>query len=728
MHIRWLILAAIFIFEWTGGTAQNNQSPKIALVLSGGGAKGFSHIGVLKVLEEEGIPIDIIVGTSMGAVVGGLFSIGYSASEIEEISKSENWDKLLADEVSRVQSSQLLKDEQQRYLLSLPINKQEEVESPQAAIQGQNVINLLCNLAGNVPANANFNTFPIRFACIGTDVGTGKEVIIDKGFFPTAIYASMTIPSVFVPIEHESHTMIDGGVVNNFPTDVAKQMGADIIIGVDIRNRLYDVSEVKTIKVLLNQLINFYSLQKDSLNKSYCTITIKPDISGYDASSFYAEAIDSLTNRGIVAAKLALPEIQKLKRDYNLKPKKVDRKLIKNNRWLISKITIKGNQSLTEKLILDNLQLNIPERYTYDELKDAIDRVYGLNITDKVFFILSDDGNNGKVLNLNITEKKSSSLNFGMRLNTTEAVSILINYSRNDYKQYISNLSIFANISSNPGFNAYSEFSKGKLPAIGIQLTGKYRDYKLYAYGKRINTSEIYYGSGSAYLHQSINKKAIIGTGVKMELFNGNYFNTASDSLIIPPKTTSFISNVYAFFSKDNLDSYYFPTHGTEIYAEFSLTQDMDNTKVCPVVLFKSRRVIKITNHIGFLLNLHGRAIFSDQLPTVKQTFVGGHDYEIYFNSHLPFYGIPPVMPADRFTIIGLAGINVNIYKKHYVSLLANYMMQSNQEKIWNKANAEWGWGLDYKYNSLIGPIGFTVGYSDWLKTPVFSGNIGMWF
>jgi NTE family protein len=236
------------------GFAQEVSRPKIALVLSGGGAKGFAHIGVLKVLEKEGIPIDIIVGTSMGAVVGGLYAIGYSADEIEYIAKSQNWEHLLSDDISRVQSSQFMKDEQQKYLISFPINAQHQIESPEAALQGYNALNLFCNLAGNVPVNADFKNFPIRFACVGTDIGTGKEVVIEKGFLPTAIYASMTIPGVFSPIEHEGYKMIDGGVVNNFPTDVAKRMGADIVIGVDLRSGLCKADDIKTAAELLNQI------------------------------------------------------------------------------------------------------------------------------------------------------------------------------------------------------------------------------------------------------------------------------------------------------------------------------------------------------------------------------------------------------------------------------------------------------------------------------------------
>ena len=141
---------------------------------------------------------------------------------------------------------------------------------PKGAINSYNLINLFCDLSSNLPEDADFDKFPIKFACIGTDLETGKEVVIRNGFFPTAIYSSMAIPGVFVPAHHNGYTMVDGGVVNNFPADVAKSMGADIIIGVDIRNDLYDSDRITSMKQILNQLVSFYSVSKDSVNKNYC--------------------------------------------------------------------------------------------------------------------------------------------------------------------------------------------------------------------------------------------------------------------------------------------------------------------------------------------------------------------------------------------------------------------------------------------------------------------------
>ena len=304
-----LIILAVFNFQIC--SPQNTTRLKVAVVLSGGGAKGFAHIGVLKVLEEEGIPIDIIVGTSMGSIVGGLYSIGYSADDIGNMALSENWSQILSDYIPRKQLDQYSRIERQRYVLRIPMIKLRKLSVPNGLIRGQNIINLFCGLTANVPKDANFSDFPISFACIGTDLETGEEIVLNSGFLPTAMFSSMAIPGVFIQGEHNGRLLIDGGFVNNFPADVAKKMGADIIIGVDIRNDLYTGSEIMSLNMLVNQLVNFYALKKDSINKSLCDIIIRPNIDGYSVSSFYTSAVDTLIKRGIKSAKANIDEIRK---------------------------------------------------------------------------------------------------------------------------------------------------------------------------------------------------------------------------------------------------------------------------------------------------------------------------------------------------------------------------------------------------------------------------------
>lgn len=715
------------LFITARGNIPEASRPKIALVLSGGGAKGFAHIGVLKILEAEGIPIDIIVGTSMGSIVGGLYSIGYCAYEIELIAKSQDWGLLLTDEIPRNQLSLNTKVEKQRYVLSVPVYDQKKFTVPFGAMKGHNLINLFSNLAGNVPVDSYFNNFPVKFACVGTNLETGKEIIIDSGFFPTALYSSMAIPGVFYPGEHNKHLIIDGGVANNFPTNVAKEMGADIIIGVDIRNDLRHSDNINSLQHLIDQLVNFYNVAKDSTNKSYCDILIRPDITGYNSSSFNSKAIDTLVNRGVYSAQKVLPELRRLKELYNLKPYDYSRELTNLELWPIAEITISGDYSINEKLILDKINLEAPGWYSYEDIKGAVDRIYGLGCIKRAYFQLSDSKKKGKTLNFHVEEEMVSNVNIGMRLNNTDAVSILLNFTQRDYRRYIGVFSITADISSNPGFSAMGEISKGKLPVIGLQLDGKYKDYDLYTDGEKTNSIDIYYGGVSLYLYQSVLKHTSFGIGVKQELFNGKIYSAVSDSNVNSVDNTT-ISNIYGYCLFDNLDNFYFPTRGTELYSELSFIESGKPEEINPVALFKMRNIIRLNNENSLLFNLYGRTIFTEDIHEYKYNYVGGHTHELYMNNHLPFYGIPPIMPAQKFSFIGLIGLRTKISRKHYISGLANVLMHNDELLKYEKYSSILGVGLEYSYDSRVGPINLTIGYSEWLKKPTFSVNIGFWF
>jgi NTE family protein len=317
------MLIPILLFVLMSGSIEGQSSvdqlkrPKVALVLSGGGAKGFAHIGVLKVLEREGIPVDMIVGTSIGGLVGGIYSLGYSAKQLEDICKAQDWQTLLLDELPRLYLSKDDRALQQKYLFNLHIDEKKKITLPQGVIKGQNVLNLLCGLTGNVPSDMDFSKLPIPYACVAANLETGKEVVLTQGSLPTAMYASMAVPGVFQYPEREDLILIDGGVVNNFPVDVAKRMGADIIIGVDLSDKFYERERIKSMQEVFIQLIGFLDQSKDSVNARLCDLIIKPDITGFSLMSFNREAVDTLIMRGEASAEKVVEKIRKLKRDYS---------------------------------------------------------------------------------------------------------------------------------------------------------------------------------------------------------------------------------------------------------------------------------------------------------------------------------------------------------------------------------------------------------------------------
>lgn len=729
-RLRVLLLSLIFlcpIAAYPQAAGNEPHRPKIALVLSGGGAKGFAHIGVLKVLEEEGLPIDLIVGTSMGSLVGGIYSIGYNATELEELVKSLEWENTLTDEIPRAfhsKNDQLLK---QRYIFSLPFSGHKKLSLPQGLVKGQNVLNIFCDLAGNVPSDADFQKFPIPFACVATNLENGKEVVLKSGLLPTAMYSSMAIPIAFQSSMHNGMFLVDGGLVNNFPTDVARKLGADIIIGVDIRNDFFDRKNLQSLDNVVGQLIGFFDQSKDSVNKSLCDIIIRPDVSGYSMTSFTNQAVDTLILRGEKATREFKNQIHSLKEKYQLTASPVSREMVKPLIRRISEITFTGNYHLDPDFLQKNLSLDIPGEYTSAEIKTAIDRLIGLGGFERIYYTFSD-GANGKVLNINITSKEVSTQNIGFKANTIDGAAILINTTRKNYKNIFGYLSASAELSVNPELSFTAETNKTNLPTLGLNIKGKYQNYNIFDQGKKAFEANIFYTSGSVYFYQPFVRHLELGMGLQEEYFHGDIFSK-STNVETSGKMDQFLANAYTYLSFDNMDDYYFPTRGTNMYAEFSIMSNFNKTtEISPVALFKMKNVIPLDENICLLFDLYGRAMFNSDSPITRMTLVGGEPYTQYFNYHLPFVGLPAVNIAERYTYVSLVGLRLKLAKSQYASVLFNGMWQDTDMIFRENVTATYGGGFRYSIKSKLGPLDVTLGYCGDLDRPTFSANFGFWF
>lgn len=699
--------------------------PKIALVLSGGGAKGFAHIGVLKVLEEEGIPVDLIVGTSIGSLVGGIYSIGYSADELEKLVKSMNWETTLSDDVNRAFLSRNDQQLKQRYVFSLPING--KLSLPQGVIKGQNVLNILCGLAGNVPEDADFSKFPISFACIATNLETGKEVILRNGFLPTAMFSSMAIPVAFQSFDYNGQLLVDGGVVNNFPTDVAKRMGADIIIGVDIRRDYYDRKSLNSFNNVIGQLVNFFDHAKDTINKSLCNIIIKPDINGFSVSSFNKQAVDSLILRGEHAAREVLPQLKELKEKYQLQYHQKQRNLVKPDRWYITDVSFTGTHHLESDFLMKTLGIDLPGYYSANEIKAAIDKLYGLGGFDRIYYELIDN-KQGKTLNLNISTKRFFSQNVGFKANTTDGAAILINSTQRNYSNIFGYLSASVEVSVNPEINLTAETNKTNLPTLGLNLKGKYQNYNIFDDGEKLFKANVFHSAASVYFYQPFMHRFSLGMGIQEEYFRGNIF-TKINTTEAPGKIDFFLTNAYSYLSFDNMDDFYFPTKGSNTYAEFSLITDLHhNSSIKPTVMLKSRNVLPLDENVSLLLDVYGRAMFKPDFPLARMTLVGGEPYTQYFNYHFPFVGLPALSIAQNYTYIGLAGLRFRLTNAQYASFLFNTMWQDSNMLLTNDVTTTYGIGLRYSIKSFLGPLELTLGYSGSTEKPTFSASFGYWF
>ena len=278
-----LFLCLFMVIQWSFGQEQSH--PKIGLVLSGGGAKGLAHIGVLKVIDSLGIKVDYISGTSMGAVVGGLYASGYSAHQLDSIFSAIDVDALLQDYTPRESKSFYEKRNDEIYALALPFTNF-KLGLPSGLSKGLYNYNLISRLTKHVSHIRDFDELPIPFLCIATDLETGEQNLLDSGILAQAIIASGAIPTLYNPVEINGIILIDGGVVNNYPVEELKSRGIDFIIGVDVQEGLKNREQLKDVTSVLSQINNFSMIEKMDGKRSLTNIYIQPEIKGFSVVSF----------------------------------------------------------------------------------------------------------------------------------------------------------------------------------------------------------------------------------------------------------------------------------------------------------------------------------------------------------------------------------------------------------------------------------------------------------
>lgn len=292
--------------------AQNNkQRPKVGLVLGGGGAKGAAHAGALEIIEEVGIPIDYIAGTSIGSIVGGLYACGYRAKDIQEMFHSQEWSSLLTDRHDSLRHRVYGKDKDGvGYVFGFPVHRKgtRKADDSKGIIRGDNVIALLDSMLGQYKDSMNFDKLPIPFRCVAANMAKKEEVVFKSGKLSTAMRSSMSIPGVFKAVTIDSLELLDGGMLNNLPVDIVKEMGADIVIAIDLTQNKHEdeKSERKNplgIRGMVGWAIERPDLEKYQENRQHADVYINPDLKGYGAASFKQEAIAEMILRGYAAAK-----------------------------------------------------------------------------------------------------------------------------------------------------------------------------------------------------------------------------------------------------------------------------------------------------------------------------------------------------------------------------------------------------------------------------------------
>ncbi len=452
-------LAAVIALRVSPGFAQDaaedgkksaEERPKIGVVLGGGGALGLAHIGVLRVLEEREIPIDYIAGTSMGAIVAGLYAAGMSPDEMEALMCSVDWWDVMRDRTPRREAGFRRKDEEQRYLFDFELGlKGYSLALPNGLSAGQKLNNLMERSVINVANVQHFDDLNIPYRALATDIETGESVVLDRGSLPMAMRASMAVPGVFSPVEMDGRVLVDGGVVNNLPVDVIRKMGADVVIAVDVAGSDgdSDASDLGSFSAILGKTYAIIRRPEQERLFAMADVGIQPDLKEFGASKFHRAA--DIIPRGEAAARGHLDALSayrspKAFRQY-LRKQRSDNKV----RGHVSDVRVAGNDRVDERLIRGRIRTRPGDSVDLETIHRDIARIHGMGDLQNVGYRLQrGERDGGQILTFNVHEKPwgPAYLHFGLRLQSdfdkTATWDVLANYSRRQWNSLGGELNI----------------------------------------------------------------------------------------------------------------------------------------------------------------------------------------------------------------------------------------------------------------------------------------------
>ena len=734
-----MALFAFVLLAFLTTQAQEQQSAKpklkVGLVLSGGGAKGFAHIGVLKVLEQAGIEISYIGGTSMGAIVGGLYASGYTATQIDSIFTDTDFDALLADYIPRSAKNFYGKRNDEMYAVSLPFQNF-KLGVPSAYSKGLYNYNLLTKLTHDVRHISDFNKLPIPFLCIATDIESGEAVVLDKGYLPQAMLASAAFPSLFSPVEIDGRLLVDGGVTNNYPIDEVRKLGADFIIGVDVQDDLKKRKSLKDATRILVQISNMQMMQ-DMINKIARTdVYIKPDITEFSVISF--DRGRSIIKKGEQAAMMVYEELKTAAHDSAFvrppKPVNVDSIAIKG-------IVVNPLDNFTRSYVLGKLRFKPNRKISYIDLKSGIDNLTATNNFSAISYSLQKNGEEDE-LYLTLTEDPVKRyLRFGLHYNDLYKSGVLMNITQKKiiFKNDLASLDVIVGDNFRYNFDYYIDngfyFSfglKSRFNRFNRNVGIDFREGQLLA-ESRLNTVNIDFSdlTNQAYVQTIFVQKFMIGAGVELKhlKIKSETLETASPFL-----ENSNYWSTFGYLKYDSFDNKYFPRKGWYFFGDFQSyfhSSDFTNAfqpfsiakgQVGIASTFFKKATIKVESEAGFSIG-HGNIPFFDFV-------LGGYGFQP-INNIRPLLGYDFLSLAGDSYISGTVTLDYEFYKRNHVNFIANYA--NIKDNLFDDINwmykADYsGYAIGYGLETLVGPVEVKHSWSPDHGRSFTWLTVGFWF
>ena len=736
MKFPTLLIAAGLLCISVHTTAQPGPRKKVGVVLSGGGAKGMAHIGALKVIEEAGIPIDYVVGTSMGSIIGGLYSIGYTPEQMDSMVRRQDWSFLLSDKIPRSEQNMAEREASEKYVFSLPFGKNAKTQAVGGLIKGQNLANLFSELTVGYHDSIDFNKLPIPFACVSENIVNGNEVNFHKGVLATAMRASMAIPGVFTPVRLDSMVLVDGSVVNNYPVNVARAMGADIIIGVDVQNDLKPANELNSTGSILGQLINLMGLELYKKNLKETDTYIKVDVEGYSAASFTPSAVDTLIRRGEEAALAQKNSLIKLKQELGLDSTYMPKPLPSypyspNRKVYIKEITFDGLDEKDKRWLLKRCDLKEDSEISLRRIEEATAILCSNLEYSSATYNLPEAPGGGYNLHFLLSKKYENKLNVGIRFDSEETASLLINVTSNFRGKVPTTLSLTGRLGKRYAARIDYGFEPAPLKNIGLAYMFQYNDINFYHHGDKSHNSTYRYHLGELSFSDVWYKNIRFAVGLRYELYDYDKFLYQEGNQGFDVGTEHFFS-YFAQMHYETFDKAYFPTKGISARASYSLYTDnftkYDDHAPFSAIKGYCQGVIPVTRRFSILPAIYGRFLIGKDIPYSKLNAMGGDVQGRFLQQQLPFVGINNVELTKNALLIGSMKFRQRMGSVHYLTLTGNYALSASKLRYLLEQDTMFGCGIGYGLDSMFGPLEASLNYANRANKVSMYVNLGFKF
>ena len=720
---------------------------KVGVVLSGGGAKGMAHIGVLKVLEKAGIPVDIVTGTSIGSIVGGLYAIGYNAHSLDSMVRTQDWTYVITDKEDMRNQSLLDRKKQNTYLFNTGMTFGKRDRSGGGLIRGKNLAELFQKLFVGYTDSLDFNKdLKIPFACVATNIMDNSEVVFHSGRLPQAIRASMSIPAAFSPVRLGDMVLVDGGLKNNFPVDVAREMGAEVIIGVTLNGKPKTAEDITGTMKIVGQIIDVNCVNKYAENKALSDLWMNVDPHGYSTASFTSEAIDSLVRYGEEEAMRHWDEIIALKKligiddsfrptiYYPLRPDAM------TERQHITGFTFENMTPQAERFLKNKFHLN-----RTDSIDAKLEQALTTSMRMDLFYqtaecqLVPEAG--GVRVVLSAGERKSVQFHAGVRYDTEENAAILLGLDiplktatpvETDITLRLGKrLMARGEITIHPRFFTRPTFS----------FTFHKNDVDVYTYGD-LDYNIRYNQTQAEFLPINFDLRHFnLQIGLRWDFLHYRNKLGSESAKQVTLENQHFFS-YRARLILNTEDNWNFPTRGARFNAEYAyltntvaqldVIDDEGNkqgkTAGMSDVNANWRMSFPIGSRFTIQPMLYGRLLFGSEVPAVFGNTIGGEWFGHYIEQQMPFAGIGNMEYVRQQFVAAQLQAQQLIGKSSYLLLRVTAGQHAPKIKELLDYRTMIGVQGAYYYNTMFGPVGAALGYSNHTKKVYFYINLGYEF